>query len=216
MPLIKCMNLINGTGYDEVLNEFNKFSNKNGAADKSEDILIRKFLQKYYIYEIKSDKKRKFKDLQLGNGKYLIICSDIDKSNHVGCIKDGTFYLYDESTLNLDVKKIYKENTTALYKLWMDNNSIFLNSTFILDELEHLRSIMLYSLRKFSFDSDILPFRKLDIEESLMYAQKYFDSKNIDIDIKKMVEDGDLILSSDNKQTIKLDNVTLVRNGYCV
>ncbi len=102
--------------------------------------------------------------------------------------------------------KMVSQERIKLYKNWFDNMSFFSFNSFILDEIENLWNLSNYIYNKYVEIFKKIDFSKHDflyvsIEENISLAQQFLDRHNINVSIKKLIANGNIVLKKVDKQT---------------
>lgn len=97
-----------------------------------------------------------------------------------------------------------------LYKKWFDNYSFFSCNTFVIEEIKFLWDITNIIGLNFEYCTKTTHgfLSEAALEESVKLAQRYFDSHNIDINVNKEIENGNLYFIPIDK------NNNSVTDGY--
>ena len=102
--------------------------------------------------------------------------------------------------------KMVSQERIKLYKNWFDNMSFFSFNSFILDEIENLWNLSNYIYNKYVEIFKKIDFSKHDflyvsIEENIFLAQQFLDRHHINVSIKKLIANGNIVLKKVDKQT---------------
>lgn len=100
-----------------------------------------------------------------------------------------------------------------IYKKWFENMSFFSFNSFILDEIENLWNLSNYIYDKYIDvikDINFQPhnFSYVSLEENISLAQQFLDKHNINVSIKKLIANGNIIFKKIDDKTAKSKNGT--------
>lgn len=98
-----------------------------------------------------------------------------------------------------------------IYKKWFENMSFFSFNSFILDEIENLWNLSNYIYDKYIDvikDINFQPhnFSYVSLEENISLAQQFLDKHNINVSIKKLIANGNIIFKKIDDKTAKSKN----------
>ena len=212
---IKIISLLTGIDYHKVEEDYLYHVECNKLSKAQDKRVIKSFLETYHTDEIKIGKKIKLKDLKLDSGKYIIFCKDKVDFDHAIYLSDGKVYARYKNLLDINVSKVYKRNELRLYKTWMDNYSFFSNNTFVLDELNNLIKLEMYTEKKFEvrIKKEEILFKKMPKSKSLKLVKKYFKRHKISINIKELIKNKSFVLLEKEKQLINSNFKETVLDG---
>ena len=94
------------------------------------------------------------------------------------------------------------------YKEWFENMSFFSFNSFILDEIENLWNLSNYIYNKYI---DVIKeinfqphnFSYVSLEENISLAQQFLDKHNINVSIKELIANGNIIFKKIDDKTTK-------------
>ena len=94
------------------------------------------------------------------------------------------------------------------YKKWFENMSFFSFNSFILDEIENLWNLSNYIYDKYIDvikDINFQPhnFSYVSLEENISLAQQFLDKNNINVSIKELIANGNIIFKKIDDKTAK-------------
>lgn len=94
------------------------------------------------------------------------------------------------------------------YKEWFKNMSFFSFNSFILDEIENLWNLSNYIYYKYVEVIKNIKFEKYDfsyvsLEENISLAQQFLDKHNINVSIKELIANGNIIFKKIDDRTTK-------------
>ena len=96
--------------YNNVYNELCVIVKKINCESFNDIEVFEEYMKRRNTFPINYGKNIKIKDLNLENGKYLVLCWDKKEFYHMVPIIDNTIYDKDEKSLELYTITIYKEN----------------------------------------------------------------------------------------------------------
>ena len=94
------------------------------------------------------------------------------------------------------------------YKEWFENMSFFSFNSFILDEIENLWNLSNYIYDKYidvikEINFEPHNFLYVSLEENISLAQQFLDKHNINVSIKELIANGNIIFKKIDDKTAK-------------
>ncbi len=199
--------------YNSVLNELKDIKEELNLENYNNIEVYETYMKYRHTESIEINKNIKVNELNLPNGKYVILCYDENNNIHLSYLKNGLLYGNDDNSLNLKVSKVYKFNDLELYKDWFKNYSFFSDNTFVISEIDFLNKLTDILITNFeeSMKYSFNDFKPLSKEELINLSQFYFDSHNIDLNINELIKNKNLILY-DNVE-LKQDSFGMINDG---
>ena len=96
--------------YDEVFDELCNIARELNCESFNDVEVFETYMKRLNVLPIEYGKDIKVKDLKIDNGKYIVFCFDKKDFYHMVTIIDNILYDKNDSSLELYVITLYKEN----------------------------------------------------------------------------------------------------------
>ena len=97
--------------YDSVFNELCNIAKELNCESFNDIEVFETYMKRRNTNNIDYGRNIKIKDLNLGNGKYLVFCWDKKEFYHMVSIIDNVLYDKDDRSLELYTITVYKDNS---------------------------------------------------------------------------------------------------------